>query len=123
MVLCMDDVTMPPTGKGQDKVKRPVSLPDAVWEKIEALREGTGEHLSETLRRIINEGILAENERMGAMLDAESKRLSIENQKYINRRLQAKEEGALEAVAFLRNHADENVRRAADDLEQWLQKG
>lgn len=120
--MCMNDVTMPPA-KGQDKVKRPVSLPDAVWEKIEALREGTGEHVSETLRRIINEGILAENERMGAMLDAESKRLSIENQKYINRRLQAKENRALDAVAFLKEHADENVRKAADNLEQWLQKG
>ena len=114
---------MPPTGTGQDKVKRPVSLPEATWKKIEALRDGTGEHASETLRRIINEGILAENERMGAMLDAESKRLSIENQRLINRRLQAKESGALDAVAFLKNHADENVRRAGDDLEKWLQKG
>lgn len=119
----MDDVTMPPAGKGQDKVKRPVSLPDAMWEKIEALRDGTGEHFSETLRRVINEGILSENERMGSMLDAESKRLSIQNQKLINRRLQAKENGALNAVAFLKGHADEAVRQAGEDLEKWLQKG
>ena len=126
----MNGDDMPPAGKGQDKVKRPVSLPDAMWSKIEELREGTGEHSSETLRRIINEGIIAETARLGAMLDAESKRLeaesrrlTIENQKLINRRLQAKENGAIDAVAFLKSHTDENVRQAADDLEQWLQKG
>lgn len=114
---------MPPTGKGQDKVKRPVSLPDAVWEKIEALRDGTGEHFSETLRRVINEGILAENERMGAMLDAESKRLSIENQRYINRRLQAKEQDAEAAVARLKSHPDPEVKADALLFDRWLQKG
>jgi hypothetical protein len=123
MVLCMDDTTMPPTGTGQDKVKRPVSLPEATWKKIEALRDGTGEHASETLRRIINEGILAENERMGAMLDAESKRLSIENQRLINRRLQAKEQDAESAVARLKTHTDPEVKADALLFEKWLQKG
>lgn len=119
----MSDKNMPPSGKGQDKVKRPLSLPDAVWDMIETLRADRGEHTSEALRRIIDAGILAETERQGAMLEAESRRLSVENQRLINRRLQAKEDGAEAAVARLKVHPDEAVRADAELFEKWLRKG
>ena len=105
----MMDNAMPPAGRGDGKEKKTIGLTPATWHEIEMVRGSLGEDLSETTRRIILAGLDAETER--------------ERQRLITRRLRAKEAGAEDAVAFLENHADENVRRAAADLRKWLQKG
>ena len=101
---------------GESLEKRTVTAPAETWQACEEMAERDGGKLAEVYRRVMTEGISAERERLKADVE-------FENSMMIHRRLQAKENGALDAVAFLKNHADENVRRAADDLEKWLQKG
>lgn len=96
--------------------KRTVTAPVATWQACEEIAERGGERLAEVYRRVMAGGISAERERLKADIE-------FENSLMINRRLQAKEGGALDAVVFFKKHSDENVRRAADDLEKWLQKG
>ena len=91
---------MPPTSNADPLEKRTVALPPSLWESCEKLAAVNGEKLSEFYRRIMTLGISAEKERRTADMD-------YQNKEFINERLKAKVEGAVEALEALEGVASD----------------
>ena len=112
----MDDYDMPPASGAELMETRSVRLPPAMWQACEEIAAGN-EKLSEVYRRVMAAGISAERERL-------AKDLEYRNKMLINRRLAAKEAGALQAVETLAAEIDnpDLIERLAQ-IHEWLGKG
>jgi len=114
----MTESLMPPTSSGDNLETRSVRLSPGAWRDLEEIAQTNGEKLSEVYRRAMMAGISAERQRLVSDVEYANKRL-------IQRRLAAKEAGAIEALDILVNDkATAEQRLAAVALIQtWLGKG
>jgi hypothetical protein len=87
-----------------------------VWEAISELAELTGESEGEIIRRLVNSGLLVEQERR-------AKSLEYENKLHINTRLKAKRAGALQAIENLEQIIGSDGVLDIMKLREWLSKG
>lgn len=109
----MVDPQMPKTGAGE-KERRDIRLPKEIWERIDAIAEHEGEPPASVLREVVKLGLP----------EKEHQVLESDNKRRINRRLRAKEGGAMDFVKLFRDVATTPEQQAAlDKLEQWLSKG
>jgi len=105
---------MPETDAGR-KERRDIRLPGEIWGRIDSIAGHEGEPPAAVLREVVKLGLPVKESQV---FEADTKRL-------INRRLHAKEDGALEAIEVLkRTDVGEDERLAAiEKIEEWLRKG
>jgi hypothetical protein len=118
-------VAMPPASNADALEKRSVALPPSLWKGCEKIADDNGEKLSEVYRRIFTQGLAAEKARVAVELE-------YSNKLFINERLAAKKQAALDAVAQLESIAADmelmnevmpsDVAGIAEKFKAWLSR-
>jgi hypothetical protein len=108
------EADMPPSSSEPMKSDS-IRLPLSVWAECQEMAQAGGEKPSEFYRRVITLGLSAERERR-------SSDLAYQNKLLINKRLQAKEQGAIEALAALTDDSAtaEQKANALALIQAWL---
>jgi hypothetical protein len=112
---------MPPASSADNLEKRTVALPPSLWGECEGFSEKSGEKLSEVYRRIFTLGVSAEKGRQ--KIDRE-----YDIQVLIQERLEAKHQGAMEALkeleaALAAGDIPSSLMDSVERFREWLSKG